>query len=221
MGAPCFHAVCSFKLPEPHSHGVTEQEESVQKRFADILASRKPQDWPPAPPVDVDAIVRLVGADMVGTFPIVDMKKVDMTEYNRGRPLPDRRELLLYRLLAPLPADGTDGWDANAHVLVHAYEADRNGLLMMGNHVGFGDKFGRAASLSYSFVVHTGAEEAVMRFEEQDDHGGGWWVQEASFPRVSNGRGTIVSKIWSPRGLHVATEYQDGLCKGWAEKIKL
>lgn len=150
---------------------------------------------------------------MVGTFPAVEMKKVDMTAFNACRPLHQRRELVLYRLLKPLPADGTDGWDANAHVLVHAFVADRNGLLMVGNHLGFGRKFGRAASLSYSFVVHVNAPEAVMRSEDP-----GWWVQEVCFPRAAAGRGIVMSKIWSPQGVHVATEYQDGLCKAFEER---
>ena len=221
LGSPCYNAVCSFKLPEPDSYGVNVQEDTPQVRFAEILAQRKPQDWPPSPPVDVDGVVRLIGNDVVGTFPIVEMRKVDMTAYNRGKPLGECRELVLYRLLAPLPSDGTDGWDANAHVTVHGFVIDRNGLLMLGNHVGFGQSFGRAASLSYSLVVHTGASEAVMRFEEQDEDGDGWGVQEACFPRAAAGRGVIMSKIWSPRGVHVMTEYQDGLCKGKVDKAKI
>jgi len=57
------------------------------------------------------------------------MRKVDMSSWNAGRPYDERRELILYRLLAPLPtqnADGTsNGWGANSHLLVHAYESDR------------------------------------------------------------------------------------------------
>lgn len=221
LGGPCYHAICSFKAPEPDSWGVNVQEDTPQVRFAGILAQRKPQDWPPSPPADIDGVVRLVGDDIVGTFPMVEMRKVDMTAYNRGKPVGARRELVLYRLLAPLPADGAGGWDANAHVAVHGFVVDRNGLLMLGNHVGFGESFGRAASLSYSLVVHTAASEAVMRFDEQDEHGNGWWVQEACFPRAAAGRGVIMSKIWSPRGVHVMTEYQDGLCKGMVDKVKI
>lgn len=212
-GGPCFTAITSFKQAEPHSDGAQVAEDPPQKRFAALLSSRQPGDWPPAPPVDIESLVALAGADIVGTFPAVDMRKVDMTSHNEGLPFHERRELLLYRLLQPLPADGTDGWDANAHVLVHAFEADRNGLLMLGNHLGFGHRFGRAASLSYSFVVHVNAEEAVMDFEDSR-----WWVQEVSFPRAAAGRGIVMSNIWSPDGVHVATEYQDGLCRAIEER---
>lgn len=203
---------------------MSTQEAPPQRRFASILSARKPHEWPPAPPVDITAVVRLAGAGQEGRFPVAEMRKVDMGPYNAGRPVHERRELLLYRLRAPLPTaedDGDDGdegdrdgngnlWGANAHVAAHAYVADRNGLLMAGNHIGFGWSFGRAASLSYTFVMHVGAREAVMR------RGDGWWVQEMWFPRSGAGRGIVESKIWSPRGVHVATEYQDGLIQGMA-----
>ncbi len=200
----------SLKLPEPDSQGVSTQEPPPQTRFASILGTRPADAWPPAPPVDITAVVEAIGADQPGRFPVAVMHKVDMTAYNAARPVHQRRELLLYRLHAPLPSDGAGGWDANAHVVAHAYVADRNGLLMVGNHLGFGYAFGRAASLSYSFVMHVGAEGAVMREEE------GWWVQEVWFPRAAAGRGIVESKIWSPQGVHVATEYQDGLVQGLA-----
>lgn len=209
LAPPCFTALVSLKLPEPDSAGVSTQEPPPQTRFAGILSSRQPHEWPPAPPVDITGMVEVAGADQAGRFPVAIMHKVDMTAFNETRPVHERRELLLYKLRAPLPADGTDGgWDANAHVVAHAYVADRNGLLMAGNHVGFGHAFKRAASLSYSFVMHVSAAEAVMRDED------GWWVQEVWFPRAAAGRGIVESKIWSPRGVHVATEYQDGLVQG-------
>ncbi|KAK3296483.1 thioesterase-like superfamily-domain-containing protein [Chaetomium fimeti] len=211
LSPPCFTALCSFKLPEPHSRGVSVQEPPPQQRFAAILAERPPAAWPPAPPVDIAAVVELVGEHQPGRFPVAAMRKVDMSGYNAGRPVHERRELLLYKLWEPLPGKGKgerDG-DASAHVAAHAYVADRNGLLVAGNHVGFGHAFGRAASLSYSFVVHVNGEEAVMR--EGEDQ---WWVQEMGFPRAAAGRGVVESKIWSPSGVHVATEYQDGLMQG-------
>jgi acyl-CoA thioesterase len=132
-------------------------------------------------------------------FPILDLYKVDMTAFNASRSVPERRQLILYRLHKPLPPT-----DPNAHILCHAFEADRNGLLMLGNHLGYGYKMGAVASLSYSFYVHVNAEEAVM-------DGEGWWIQELVFPRASAGRGMLESRIWSPEGVHVASGYQDGI----------
>ncbi|KAL2142562.1 hypothetical protein VTI28DRAFT_1065 [Corynascus sepedonium] len=203
LSPPSFTAMCSFKLPEPDSQGVSTQEAPPQDRFASILSSRAPEAWPPVPPVDITGLVELVGTDEAGNFPVATMRKVDMTAYNVGRPVHERCELMLYKLHAPLPTS-----DANAHIVAHAYVADRNGLLVVGNHVGFGHAFSRAATLSYTFVVHVNPELAVMREED------GWWVQEMYFPRVAAGRGIVESKIWSPTGVHVASEYQDGLVQG-------
>lgn len=129
---------------------------------------------------------------------MLDMYKVDMSEINKDKPVLDRRELLLYKLLEPIPKE-----DINAHIVCHAYEADRNGLLMIGNQLGYGYNLGTAASLSYSFYVHVNGEQVVM-----DE---GWWIQEVSFSRVSAGRAMLETKIWSPAGLHVASGYQDGI----------
>ncbi|KAH6652130.1 acyl-CoA thioesterase II [Truncatella angustata] len=199
LGPVCFSAVVSFR-PATRSQ-LDIQEPSAQTRYANILSLRPSSAWDPAPSVDIAAVLEAFPSREAGSFPIVDMKKVDMTAFNEGKPLYDRRELLLYRLIAPLPAS-----DPDAHIVAHAYEADRNGLLMIGNHIGFGHNFGRAASLSYSFVVHVNPSDAVMKFGEDE-----WWIQECSFPRVEAGRGIIMSKIWSPSGVHVATEYQDGI----------
>ncbi|KAI1634076.1 thioesterase-like superfamily-domain-containing protein [Biscogniauxia mediterranea] len=187
----------------------------AQQRFADVLSSRAPSAWPPAPNVDIAAVMAKLGsATQMTTFPGLEMRKVDLSSYNAGRALPERRELILYRLLAPLKEEEGNG-GCDAHILAHAYGADRNGLLMVGNHAGFGYDLGRAASLSYSFVVHVNPADAVMAYSNTDDVDNldEWWVQEACFPRVEAGRAIIMSKIWSPAGVHVATMYQDGILR--------
>jgi len=138
-----------------------------------------------------------------------------MKEFNAGKPVDQHRELLFYRLLAPLSREAP-----NSHVLVHAFESDRNGLLMAGNHNGIGFTLGKAVTMSCSFFVHVNADQAVMEFCHES--GDGWWVQEVSFPRMAAGRTTITSKIWSPQGTHVATAHQDGICRpAAASKVRL
>ncbi|KAI3320129.1 Thioesterase/thiol ester dehydrase-isomerase [Xylariaceae sp. AK1471] len=222
-GPVCFSAMVSFR-PAGISQ-LDAQEPSPQARYAKILSSRRPIEWDPAPITDIEGVLDMIpdARKAVGLFPGLEMRKVDMRAYNADRPFHERRELILYRLLAPLPttssrgkegeSDGEEGYEndgADAHICAHAYAADRNGLLMIGNHAGFGFEIGRAASLSYSFVIHVDAADAVMMYSEGDDE---WWVQEACFPRVQAGRGIVHSKIWSPRGVHVATEYQDGIIR--------
>ncbi|KAI1332354.1 Thioesterase/thiol ester dehydrase-isomerase [Xylariaceae sp. FL0255] len=209
LGPVCFSALVSFR-PDGTSQ-VNIQELSVQSRFASILSSRDPTAWNPVPTADIAGIINAIpnARQMMGNFPGLEMRKVDMREYNAPRPIYERRELLLYRLLSPLPdSDGTD-----MSILAHAFVADRNGLLLIGDHLGFGDDLGRAASLSYSFVVHVNFAEAVMTYGDDQ-----WWVLEASFPRVEAGRGIYYVKVWSPQGIHVASEYQDGIIRHFPRK---
>ncbi|TGJ78696.1 hypothetical protein E0Z10_g10067 [Xylaria hypoxylon] len=210
LGPVCFSAMISFR-PDAISP-LDTQEPSVQARFADILNSRRPAEWDPAPIADVDGILAaLPGArQAVGTFPCLEMRKVDMRAHNAGRPLHERRELILHRLLAPLPDEsGRDGdgdgqcaiGGPDAHICAHAYGVDRNGLLMIGNHTAeLGHEIVGGASLSYSFVVHVNAEDAAMTYDEGD---GEWWVQEACFPRVQVGRGIIHNGITRWKSKHV------------------
>lgn len=172
---------------------------SAQERYADILSQRAPDQWEASPQVDVDAVTRMFPNAGHGGFPMLDMYKVDMKAYNADKDVPERRELILYRPYKPIRED-----DPNAHIVAHAYEADRNGLIMLTNHLGWGFNLGSAASLSYSFYVHVNADEAVMK-------GDGWWIQEVWWPRVSAGRAMMEVRIWSPEGKHVASGYQDGV----------
>ncbi|KAK7210615.1 hypothetical protein V2G26_017793 [Clonostachys chloroleuca] len=199
LGDVCFTCVTTFKRPVTGPSDV-QDETPPQKRFASILESRAPDEWEASPQADIDLLRETFPIKGHASFPILDMYKVDMTEFNKDKAISDRRQLILYRLYKPLPAE-----DVNAHITCHAYEADRNGFIMLGNHLGYGYNMGPVASLSYSFYVHVNAEEAVMR-------GDGWWIQEVYWPRVNAGRGMMESRIWSPEGLHVASGYQDGIC---------
>ena len=203
----CFSCLTTFKRSVP-THDEVQEVYSAQERFADILSLRAPDEWDLCPQSDIDLVKEMFPNPGPGAFPILDMHKVDMTAYNADRSIPERRELMLYRLLKPLPKE-----DVNAHIVCHAFEADRNGLIMLGNHLGHGYNIGVAATLSYSFYVHVNPEEAVME-------GDGWWLQEVSWPRASAGRAMMESKIWSPEGKHVASGYQDGIIGPETKKKK-
>jgi hypothetical protein len=65
----------------------------------------------------------------VDPFPGLDMRKVDMTAYNKPRETLDRRQLQYYRVLGTMPA-AVD--DPNMHAAAHLYASDRNGLFPVG-----------------------------------------------------------------------------------------
>lgn len=199
LGPAAFTALVTLKSTE-ETH-LSVQLPSAQEAHADVLSSRPGSAWPRCPSVDIDWLTPLFPDIGPGTFPMLDMRKVDMDARNAARPRHERRELLLYRLLAPLPAS-----DPGRHVLAHAFAADRNGLLMLCKAFDSGWSMGAAATLSWSFYVHVNPDEAVME-------GDGWWVLEDSFERGAAGRGFIIGRIYSPRGVHVATAVQDGIAR--------
>lgn len=190
---------CLVTFKRPVSSPAEVQGLPPQERYKEILSSRAPFEWDHSPQADVEALKQLFGNVGHCGFPVLDMYKVDMADFNAGKSIPERRELIYYRLVKSLPEE-----DVNAHILCHAFEADRNGLIMLGNHLDYGFDLGAAASLSYSFYIHVNAHEAVMK-------GDGWWLQEVYWPRYSAGRGAMETLTWSPEGKHVATGYQDGI----------
>lgn len=211
MGDISFTCLTTFKRPV-ESPDDFQQTLSPQQRYASILSLKAPDEWPPSPQADVDIVTKLFPDAGHGQFPMLDMYKVDMQDFNAPLPISERRQIVYYRLHKPLPED-----DTNAHIVTHAYESDRNGLIMLGNHLGYGFNMGLAASLSFSFYVHVNAEEAVMR-------GDGWWIQEVYWPRVSAGRAMMETRTWSPEGKLIASGYQDGIImpgKSGKEDVKL
>jgi len=213
LGPVCFTALCSLKNAEDTY--IDNQQQPAQERLSAILSSRPPEAWPHAPSVDFKWMTSLFPNPGPGKFPIIEMRKVDMTEYNASRPPAERREILLYRLLHPLPSD-----DPNQHALVHAFAADRNGLLMLANDYDMDLILQSAATLTWTFFMHTNVENAIMQCDESGE--GGWWILEDSFPRGTAGRGYVEGKIWSPEGVHVATAVQDGIARAFPpEEAKL
>ncbi|EEU42664.1 uncharacterized protein NECHADRAFT_95805 [Fusarium vanettenii 77-13-4] len=197
LSAPCLTSIVTFRRPS----STTEVAQGIppSERYHAILTSKLPTEWEPCPQIDIDVFSRAFSDVGHGTFPILDMHKVDMTQYNSTRGSGEQKQLILYRPLSPLPED-----DIDAHVVCHAFAADRNGLIMFGNQLGYGYGLGRAATLSYSFYVHVNAADAMFR-------GHGWWILEHSWPRYEAGRAAMSTLIWSPEGKHVATAYQDGI----------
>lgn len=282
LGPTAFSALVSLVPPSPHlspppatslSPGpapqlplvhVTSSSPSPQQRFASVLASRAPEEWPLAPGVDVTGVLRRVTIPQQlsrKSFPGVELRKVDMSSWNAGREPWERTELLAYRLIVPpsptqearddgdVDSDAkTEGCETdeadepNLHAALHVFVSDRNGILMAANHLGFGEGLGRTCSLTCAYVVHVDAEDCVMRrrgrsaaegatsprssapvtaspWKGQWDNDGEWWISEVSFPRAAVGRATVLSRIWSPGGVHVATAYQDGSVRSFEMEV--
>jgi acyl-CoA thioesterase II len=141
------------------------------------------------------------------------MRKVDMTAYNSGRSVVDKRQLQWYSVFGAMPSD-----QPNLHACAHLYASDRNSLKVIPNFVEVGNDYSAIASLSHTVVFHSEAGELAM---VDPDGKKRWFCQEFQVDRVSHGRGFVTSRIWREDGVHVASQSQDGLIrmKGSNERL--
>lgn len=82
-GSICFSCLCSFKRDEEGAT-VSHQPTSALERYQHILAAKKPEEQTVSPSVDADWWIEIVrNGDITETeFPGLDMRKVDMQDYN-------------------------------------------------------------------------------------------------------------------------------------------
>lgn len=145
-------------------------------------------------------------------FPGLESRKVDMRPYNRPLPPLDRRQLLYYRVI------GSTSQDPNLHACAHLYASDRNSLFIVANNLDVGDKFTQMASLSHTVVFHTPIADMMMTDEQGDKV---WFCKEDWTTRAAGGRGIHQSRMIGPKGVHVASSWQEGMVRvGTNEKAQ-
>ncbi|KAF2772922.1 Thioesterase/thiol ester dehydrase-isomerase [Teratosphaeria nubilosa] len=130
-----------------------------------------------------------------------------MAAFNESRHPLDRRQLIMYRTLGEMPAN------PSMHLCAHLYASDRNSLYIVSNHLNMGDTWTQMASLAHTVIFHTEMQD--LWFSERRGGGGDerWYIKEDSTDRVTNGRGTYRSRVFSPSGVHVASVLQDGMIR--------
>jgi acyl-CoA thioesterase len=165
----------------------------------------------------------------VDPFPGLDMRKVDMTAYNKPQMTLDHRQLQYYRVLGAMPSVDED---PNMHAAAHLYASDRNGLfpvrmktctghgrewdlahdlLQIPNFLGLGDNYSSIASLSHTVVFHLDAAGFSMLDERDTPR---WFCIEESIDHISGGRGLAVTRIWDVElGTHIVSTMQDGMLR--------
>jgi hypothetical protein len=135
-------------------------------------------------------------------FPGLDVRKVDMSSYNKNKSPTEYRQLAYYRPIGTIPPTLY-----NLHACAHLYASDRNSLFIISNALGFQEEVGTMGSLSHSVVFHVSSKELVLKDGE-------WWCQESRTPRSGDGRGMHESRLWDPSGeVHIASSWQDGLVR--------
>jgi acyl-CoA thioesterase len=218
MDKICFSCILSFKKDEPFNSAHTELKD-WNAEYGSAVKDINPTTFPQTPDVDTpwyDEYQREFEPGV--TFPGLDIRKVDMREFNKGKPTLQYRQLHYYRLIGNIPDD-----QPNLHAAAHCYASDRNSLFLITNALGFGNQLAKIASLTHSVVFHTDSRGLLLKGQQETDKDNwvGWWVQEAWTPRSEGGRGLHESKIWRLDGgesVHVATTMQDGLVRKAADE---
>jgi len=203
----CFTCICSFKRPEA-SHNERQLTVNLQEKYEVVLGHKRPEDWPEAPGVDSPYWWEIEDSrGWIDPFPGLNMRKVDMTAYNKLRETVDRRQLQYYRTMGIMPPIAND---ANLHACAHLYASDRNGLFPIPNFLELGNDYLAIASLNHTVIFHVEAEGLRMTEDDGKTH---WFVNEEAIDKIAHGRALAVMKLWREDGLHVATCFQDGMLR--------
>ncbi|CEN62764.1 thioesterase-like superfamily-domain-containing protein [Aspergillus pseudodeflectus] len=233
-GQICFSGICSFKRDEKKDD-FNHQAPSAQERYRSILAGKRPEDHPVSPSVDADWWIDQVaqGEFVEHEFPGLDVRKVDMKDYNSTPEVkrsPEKyRQLTVYSLLGS-PGNGSttdanelrrreeSGEFDNLYACAHMYSSDKNSLLLIPRSLGI-KHWSSMASLTLTVVFHLHGEPLRMvdwdasSNEPASDLPKKWFIQEGWTPRSGENRAMHESWLWSPDGKLLATSYQDSMLR--------
>ncbi|KAL2865393.1 acyl-CoA thioesterase [Aspergillus lucknowensis] len=234
-GQICFSGICSFKRAE-NQDGFKHQPPPAQERYRSILAGKRPEEHPVSPSVDADWWVDQVaeGRFTEAEFPGLDVRKVDMKEYNANREVqssPEKyRQLTLYSLKGSPGEDSVpegieeirkreeSGEFDNLYACAHMYSSDKNSLLLIPRALRI-KTWSAMASLTLTVVFHLHGEplrmidwNAVLG-DASSELPKKWFIQEGWTPRSGESRGMHESWLWSPDGKLLATSYQDSMLR--------
>ena len=218
----CFVAVISFKRNEiPHKYAAISHQQITPAYLRDIYESVldcDPESHELCPATDGTHSSQVLEKEaerhrLATIFPGVDVRKVDMTDYNRSKRAlngnnPEQyRQLHFYRLI---PEKGDDSQDLNLHLCAHLYASDRNSLEMIPRALGRVSKHSSMASLAHTVVFHGRAQDLNMLEKGEPK----WFVQEAWASRSGEGRACHESRLldWES-GTVVGTTLQDGMLR--------
>lgn len=234
-GAICFSGVVSFKQEEKEQT-FSHQPHAAQERYKHILDRKRPEDQPVSPNVDADWWIQYVAEGNITEreFPGVDVRKVDMMDYNSTKYVkqhPERyRQLSLYSLkgspeypatpesILDLKAKDQSGEYDNLYACAHMYASDKNSVLLTPRALG-NTNFISIASLTLTVIFHQHGEalrmidwnaEPTWNKEELPKK---WFFQEGKSPRSGDNRAVHESWLWSPDGTLLATTIQDSLLR--------
>jgi acyl-CoA thioesterase II len=233
-GKICFSCLCSFKRDE-NEKTFHHQPPAAQGRFREILSGKRPEDQPISPSVDADWWIEAVKQGNVEEreFPGLDVRKVDMKDYNQSKLIQDRpekyRQLTQYCLkgspdedpnatLAQIKEREAEGEYDNLYACAHMYSSDRNSLLLIPRALGI-KYWTEMASLTLTVIIHQHGQALRMinwdatRGDHLADVAMKWFIQEGWTPQSAENRAVHESHLWSPDGTLIATSLQDSMLR--------
>ncbi|OJJ49829.1 hypothetical protein ASPZODRAFT_89357 [Penicilliopsis zonata CBS 506.65] len=235
-GKICFSCLCSFKRDEKQQH-FDHQPPPVQQRYKSLLQGKAPEDCMVSPSIDVDWWINQVHTGEIEEpiFPGLDVRKVDMGDYNQSQEVrqhPEEYRQLTYYRLKGSPADSissdTDlesiktkdqsGEYDNLYACAHMYSSDKNSLLLIPRALGQ-TRWTAMASLTLTVIFHQHGEALRMidwnatSSQENREFPHKWFIQEGWTPRSGENRAVHESWLWSPDGTLIATTIQDSLLR--------
>ncbi|KAJ5166898.1 uncharacterized protein N7482_005679 [Penicillium canariense] len=186
-------------------------------------------------PVDADWWIETVQREGIDEreFPGLDVRKVDMKDYNQSKSIREQpekyRQLTQYRLKG-LPDEDPKATSAqirereargeydNLYACAHMYSSDKNSLLLIPRALGI-KYWAEMSSLTLTVIIHQHGE--ALRMIDWDAMPGDktslvpmkWFIQEGWTPQSAESRAVHESHLWSPDGTLIATSLQDSLLR--------
>ncbi|KAF3904121.1 hypothetical protein AA313_de0202144 [Arthrobotrys entomopaga] len=221
-----FIAVVSFKTAEPRGL------ESQVPPPADLKGwISNPKKCDIAPAVDVPSWIEYMKRKgMKEQYTAVDLRKVDVEEENKSKPLhehrktdrfvPSRRGVSFeymrtcgnYNLFLTPP---TPRYRKSSNLKFKTkYASDRNGMFAITGPHNVSDNILHTGSLSHTIIFHANPTKLLFKStEDPDTDPSAWTVVEQFGESASEGRGMIRSRLWSSDGTLLASVMQDALIR--------
>lgn len=233
-GKVVFSCLCSFKRDE-EQRVFDHQPLPAQGRYKDILSSKQPKDQSISPSVDADWWIETVqqGNLTEREFPGLDVRKVDMKDYNKSNRIQEHpekyRQLTQYRLKGRPDGDSSAtptqirerelaGEYDNLYACAHMYSSDKNSLLLIPRALGI-KHWAAMASLTLTVIIHRhGKALRMVDWDRVSDDNGAdlpmkWFIQEGWTPQSAENRAVHESHLWSPDGTLLGTSMQDSMLR--------
>ncbi|KAK6333451.1 hypothetical protein TWF718_011261 [Orbilia javanica] len=200
-----FFATVSFKTVEPRG---LESQVPPPKELKQWVSNPKQSELAPA--VDVPSWIEYVKHKGIQPYYTgVEIRKIDVEEENRSRPLHEHRKVQIYRPVGPLPSEEQSALS----ICTHIYASDRNGLFAVSAPHNASDNILHAGSLSHTIVFHANPNKLLFSDTDKEDDPSSWAILEQLGDSASEGRGLLRARIWSADGTLLASAIQDALIR--------